>query len=407
MAINKNVYILGAGFSAEAGMPLVSNFLDRIRDISVDLDIQGKARKDYLSPVLNYRKEMSCCADKVDIDLDNIEQLFSLAAIDSLTEGRHKTLADNIKHAIAFTLANPSAKPRPATFSIHPLAVDEIPEHLSYLDLKQEEVEVKRPNMRLGWEAKHDVYVYALGLMAGLFDSSVEQENVFITFNYDLVIEEALKQWGLVSDYRLIEPTDHRSTIGARDHIEVIKLHGSVNWTLPADNKSGQAVHIFDDYDSVPPDHQLVLQPPTWRKDPAPGVAPLWKLAANHISDAWRICVIGYSTPPTDTHFEYLLALGLSRNERLHRFIVIDPDASPHDPDPGRVYTRYRDFLNYHLLDRRFEAIGHSWTDSFRIPEITSGLLERRTGIVKVGYSTDEDEESERRRQRLSKHPKD
>jgi hypothetical protein len=41
-----NVYVLGAGFSAEAGLPLVKNFMNRMRDAAAWLEKQaGRERE--------------------------------------------------------------------------------------------------------------------------------------------------------------------------------------------------------------------------------------------------------------------------------------------------------------------------------------------------------------------------
>ena len=38
-----NVYILGAGFAAEAGLPLIKDFMNRMRDAAAWLEVQGAA----------------------------------------------------------------------------------------------------------------------------------------------------------------------------------------------------------------------------------------------------------------------------------------------------------------------------------------------------------------------------
>ncbi len=78
---DNKVYILGAGFSAEAGLPLIDSFLGRMRDAVNWLEKnsrEGELRA--IERVLKFRHESAAAGYRINIDLDNIEHLFSLAA---------------------------------------------------------------------------------------------------------------------------------------------------------------------------------------------------------------------------------------------------------------------------------------------------------------------------------------
>src|SRR5262245_37484777 len=75
-----NVYILGAGFSKDAGLPLVSDFLRRMRDSHPWL-LQSRAEAKAVESVLGFRLRAASAAYWVTLDLENIEELFSLASI--------------------------------------------------------------------------------------------------------------------------------------------------------------------------------------------------------------------------------------------------------------------------------------------------------------------------------------
>lgn len=76
-----NVYILGAGFSRYAGLPLLNDFLVRMRE-----SVPWLEGNDHLTEaqavreVLRFRKDAASAAHRVDIDVENIEELFSLAS---------------------------------------------------------------------------------------------------------------------------------------------------------------------------------------------------------------------------------------------------------------------------------------------------------------------------------------
>src|SRR5216683_1265036 len=97
---DNNVYILGAGFSAEAGLPVISSFLPRMRDAVDWLDTYGRvAEREAIERVLDFRHEAAAAGYRINIDLDNIEHLFSLADAKPGTAS-----AEDIRLAIAATI---------------------------------------------------------------------------------------------------------------------------------------------------------------------------------------------------------------------------------------------------------------------------------------------------------------
>src|SRR6266436_3859937 len=80
-ANNNNVYLLGAGFSADAGLPTIADFLNQMRDSTDWLAQQGRqAELAAVGAVLEFRHNAAAAGYRVNVDLDNIEDLFSLAA---------------------------------------------------------------------------------------------------------------------------------------------------------------------------------------------------------------------------------------------------------------------------------------------------------------------------------------
>src|SRR5258708_25107533 len=96
-----NVYILGAGFSAAAGIPVLNEFLHDMRSSLGWLS--GNKRHHELRAVrdvLKFRKSAASAALRVNLNVENIEDLFSLAA----ASGQYP-LAESVSTAIAATLA--------------------------------------------------------------------------------------------------------------------------------------------------------------------------------------------------------------------------------------------------------------------------------------------------------------
>ena len=113
-----------------------------------------------------------------------------------------------------------------------------------------------------------------------------------------------------------------------------------------------------------------LLVPPTWNKGGYRGVlASVWQQAANELSEAQRIFVVGYSLPETDSFFRYLYALGTLGPKRLRRFWVFDPEP---EGQPDGVKERYQD-----LIGRGVEAHFKYYQKEFvnALPTIRTELL--------------------------------
>jgi len=81
-----------------------------------------------------------------------------------------------------------------------------------------------------------------------------------------------------------------------------------------------------------PPQKELIkaglipqIIPPTWKKDSRGAFDEIWTRSLKALSDATRVVVIGFSIPPTDLHFKYLLAAGLQENYSLREIVFVNP----------------------------------------------------------------------------------
>jgi hypothetical protein len=129
-------------------------------------------------------------------------------------------------------------------------------------------------------------------------------------------------------------------------HVSLLKIHGSLNWAFPG--KRGARMTIFDDYQRVAEKGLTpVILPPTWQKDRTNQLVNVWSGAVDALSTATRVVVIGFSLPPTDNHFKYLLSAGLRTNISLRTILFVDPYA-----DDPTFQERVHGVLANHLTDR-------------------------------------------------------
>lgn len=163
-----------------------------------------------------------------------------------------------------------------------------------------------------------------------------------ITLNYDVLVEEALRRFDIPITYKLGGTgVDFDPDAGIDESVceafQVLKLHGSVNWG----QKKDSSVLVCRDYDRVRSlNLSPLLVPPTWHKIAADPLLRVWDAAVGAIERATRIVLIGFSIPPADQHFKYLLSVGLKDNSSLRVVRIVDPHAGELGPQYEAVFRK-------------------------------------------------------------------
>lgn len=331
-----NVYVLGAGFSRTAELPLISDFLLRMRDSHEWLLRERRLKEaEAVGNVLQFRLNAASAAYWVNLDLENIEDLFSLA---SASKGE---MQQQIQLAIAATLdfARSQTRDRNYRMTVRGRSKlfrkattvserDKYPHWARMLELKEGE---SLSSDELG---PFDINTtdYAIARLLGMFQNgSPVGRNTFITFNYDTILEESLEKLRVQFSYGFKRNMVDFQTPSRNDSgdstIHVLKLHGSMNWARNKNRtKNKKSLLVFSDYAKLRAEDLIPeLVPPTWKKIFESQLEAVWETAVQGISTATRIIVIGFSMPPTDVHFQYLLAAGLQNNLSLRKILFVNP----------------------------------------------------------------------------------
>ncbi len=315
MKRDHNVYILGAGFSREAGLPLMTDFLHKIRNKFEDpsSNLSNHLQKDY-EIVLDYRNGLRACRDYIQVDLDNIETLFSLIAIDCIYDHPDNiNKLRSIRRVIADIVSSENTKPSKANFLVSRRGLDTKAENA----LGKSFLASPPPgrSFNLDKEIPVDAYTFFTAMLGNITTSNAWHKNTIITFNYDTIIEDRATTLGVPIDYGFKSPDESNS-------VKLLKLHGSINWKRDSVSDEPQILtegELNDD--------PLIL-PPTWQKNPEKWLQKTWSEALSSISEATNIVIIGYSMPETDSYFKHLITSGLSKNRGVHKLVVIDKSES-------------------------------------------------------------------------------
>jgi hypothetical protein len=333
---DRNVYILGAGFSAEAGLPLIKNFMNRMRDAAAWLEEKGDRRVEVeaIESVLEFRLRAAAAAYRVPLDVENIEELFSLASASGSTE-----LSDKVILAIAATLdycsATAPAREQNVILMSKLLNDPEWQKPDSWqLHGEHEQYYLAPTGTPLLRVYSCPLYEFFLGLICGYFgEVGADRQDTIISFNYDTVVENAL--WGLALPFRYADSQQVEWQSHAPDHfarpegepIPLLKLHGSVNLTTHVSEDFGLRVWAYRSYADLRNGGRMpILVAPTWQKSLGGYLSAVWREAVSALRTATRVIILGYSMPQTDQHFRYLMAAGLQDNISLRKVLIVNND---------------------------------------------------------------------------------
>lgn len=292
--MEKVVYILGAGFSAPLGLPVMNNFLVKSKDMYYENQIKYK----HFGNVFDTIKDLSITKNFYDTDLFNIEEILSIIEMNGHLKGQKikQHFLEYIKDVIEYY--TPSLKPygegMPGNWDEFIFGKDgkwRLYGHFisSMLNVSFREV----IDNDYGRNRRYHV-------CEPLGESNFKYS--IITLNYDIIPESVIS---------FISTNYNNENID----IDIAKLHGCI--------QLGNIV------------------PPTWNKGGHKGIIPAWKKAHELLSDANHIRVIGYSLPTSDSYVKYLLKSAAIDSKHLKSFDVLCSD-----PD-GAVRERYSQFVNF------------------------------------------------------------
>ena len=192
---------------------------------------------------------------------------------------------------------------------------------------------------------------------------NVDAKDTFISFNYDCVLDHALRQhgdcrWSARYGYAFprpsrVEGTDAwdpvRPARTSAETIYLLKLHGSLNWQLPVpsgdrekDRRHRDPIRLKQRLHAQRGVPRFTVIPPVWnkavREDPVFEV--LWRNAERAIRSASHIAIVGFSFAPTDLPVESLFRVALAGRSARLKTLVIANKSPAHRQRTRAVFAR-------------------------------------------------------------------
>lgn len=345
--MEKIVYILGSGFSAPLGLPVMANFIEKSKDL-----FQNNSEKfSGFSKIYEELEKLHKIRYFLKFDIDNIEDILSFLEMEASLTGDKEIYNDFQSYLKAVVESH--------TPQIHSFSEG--------LDFAGDGIKVFPDRFSLNYS-----YIYALILTAARFaisgsnkptDSKQKQKNLikeydysFITLNYDRVIENLIEfhnksfaagETGKISVNPIKSENNH--------FIRYAKLHGSL---------------------------ETQIIPPTWNKSNNASALEHWNLAYQLLSEANHIRILGFSMPVSDSYIKYLIGTSIRKafNLKSIEVITLDQDGST----KKRYQEMFSGFRGFKFMAAEISGYLHE-------------LCRDRNGSISFSKSQNEVEDSHKR----------
>lgn len=321
--MSKKVFILGAGFSQLAGLPLGNELLDFIFQHlknSRNIQVTGK---------FGYYPEISGFITKVKENYpwmaNNVELLFTdidLAILGNIP-GLFSQLGYSLQKLRLLRMKLSGALVQAFDYA-----------HFEFCSTNREITQEQKESDQIYWR----------------FCENLNQGDTVITFNYDLIIEKGLwlqkNKWTFLDGYGLTKNVDdfqdqfhkYPTNKPLKSLVTVYKLHGSLGWAY--DDLRDQIIfvempHYFCGYTGLFCEGDLITANASWDKgttfiEPSyikqfdrPFILEIWHKALQAIQQSNELIIIGYSLPEADSAARIFLSTGV-RNSQLSSITVVD-----------------------------------------------------------------------------------
>ncbi|NVK21130.1 MAG: SIR2 family protein [Kangiellaceae bacterium] len=301
-------YILGAGFSAPLGLPVMSNFLFKSRDMY----FSDKEKYKYFSNVFESISKLSVIKNYYNADLFNIEEILSITEMMSFLDG--KKLKAEFSKYISEVIEYYT--PTVTSYSNSPQGLPSNWEDFVF-----------------GRGGEYTELCYLIGhLLRVKFEQTTEDSGGGRVFhaNRDDLINTRYSVLSLNYDRVLENIENHLATQYVKDD--------SLSFNKDSYDPNWDKVHLMKLHGCV---ENGEIVPPTWAKGTHPSIVPIWKNAFHILKESNHIRFIGYSLPTADSYLKYLLKSAIVDSKHLKSIDVICLDQS------GDVKERFNNFFEF------------------------------------------------------------
>ena len=313
--MDKVVYLLGAGFSAPLGLPLMNNFLPKAKDLFVG----DQSRYQHFAKVFERIDKMHVAKSYYEADLTNIEEILSILEMRERVDGSDTEFFTHFLRDVitGYTPKTPKLNLSCANWYADPAGANWNPFFAFVMSLMRLKLTL----------ATIDDYKHKKQRLHAEVTDKLQAEYGVISLNYDRTLEhmaECLNDVSLAGfgnpsqGINAVFTTDDNDELENTARVPLAKLHGCVST------------------------EQIIA--PTWNKGLGPAMVETWGKARELLATANQIRIIGYSLPITDAYIKYLLKSAAIESFNLKKIDVLCLDPS------GRAANRYGEFITFNFF---------------------------------------------------------
>ncbi|MBV4458923.1 hypothetical protein KVG96_13255 [Pseudomonas sp. COR58] len=369
----KTVYILGAGFSFDAGAPLQKDIIReafRLNRENQDNFNQEKFNefKQFIIEQLNFTEEHSKNVDLEDIFTPLDRCLSENSQFRGINLSQIMKTRDSVFYVVGKTiqtLLNKTEKTKDYIdiFAHHLTKASSTRANEKYRDTDPVSI------ISTNWDILLDNSIY---------------ESIQTNDKYDGVVDYCCYISSKDEHDKSVIPGLEKLGQGGFN-VKLLKLHGSLNWLqcprcarLYAKFREKSAMHSFEESSSCrhcdknfPEEHNRhILSPnmimPTYLKDLSnPQYRIIWQNAGIEISEADRIVFIGYSLPHADFEMRQLLSRMTRKNAEIQVVDWISPGDDPKSDKRTEKENHWKNFFGKREIGFFFDGASKFIKDQY------------------------------------------
>ena len=225
---------------------------------------------------------------------------------------------------------------------------------------------------------------YHKQLIKNLRQEGELEKTAFISLNYDIIIDDAIKNLGQSYEIDYNFPAYGKDKVEKREKpkpVLLLKIHGSLNWLYcptcgqielfkgkVADKTFRKDIRC----QKCGTPTKYVIVPPTYYKELAnPFIQTIYLKADEVIRNAKSVFFCGYSFPDADIHVKYLLKRGELFQGKTPSIFVINghfKEKREKNEEKARFLRFFRNKENVHYLNMNFEDFARKGIQTIKEP---------------------------------------
>ena len=321
-----NVIILGAGASYDAGIPLMAGFVEKMWEFSVRKKVNGEPMSsddiDTFKKAIEIKNELNSYHGRASFDDMNLEDILSILSFNEINLSSSKK-SKLFTKAISRTIELTCQVKHDGENKIQNYGQNCYRDFWCHLFINHTRYNKKMPviiSLNYDLVLERALFQFLTGTMIVANDIPVFGQGIEIDYHYEPVgkFHYIIEKTRLNFDSK--ERLESRLRKGATENpirIEILKLHGSLNFPSAKTKETLSLVH--------PIDTPFILPPIINKMSSAKSITNMWAVALQKLRSAKNIIIVGYSLPQTDIYMQYFLKTALGPNLNLNRVYVFDP----------------------------------------------------------------------------------